>query len=260
MSLFTTAAIFLASPATNQSLVTRTLLLRGMLVGLIAGLIVFAFARWIGEPQVESAIAIENVSDQEKGEATDPELVSRGIQRGIGLLTGSVVYSSALGGIFGLVFAFSQGRFGFSSPRSLALWIAGLGFVSVALVPSLKYPASPPSVGNPETIGIRTTAFFLAIALCLASMIFSLQLARRFIRRFGVWNGSLLAVFLFVLLTVTFSSFLPAIDEVPPAFPASLLWKFRIASLEMQLLLWGTLGALFGWLTERDRNVHTLIR
>jgi predicted cobalt transporter CbtA len=91
-------------------------------------------------------------------------------------------------------------------------------------------------------------------------MTLSLQLARRLTRRFGVWNGSLLAAFLFVLLTVTLSSLLPGIDEVPQAFPASLLWKFRIASWEMQLLLWGTLGVLFGWLTERDRSAHTLVR
>ncbi|RZU40150.1 CbtA family protein [Edaphobacter modestus] len=239
---------------------TRTLLVRGMLVGLVAGLFVFAFARWTGEPQVDRAIAFETSMDHAKGESPEPEMVSRRIQRGIGLLTGSVVYSSALGGIFGLVFAFSQGRFGFCSPRALALRIAGLGFVSVALIPSLKYPASPPSVGSPETIGIRTAAYFLAIALSLAAMIFSLQLARRLTRRFGVWNGSLLAVFLFFLLTIVFSRFLPAIDEVPPTFPASLLWKFRIASWEMQLLLWSTLGVLFGWLTERDRNAHSPVR
>jgi predicted cobalt transporter CbtA len=239
---------------------TRTLLLRGMLVGLVAGLVVFAFARWTGEPQVDRAIAFEASMDQARGEPAEPEMVSRKIQRGLGLLAGAVTYSSALGGIFGLVFAFSQGRFGVSSPRALALWIAVLGYISVALVPSLKYPANPPSVGSLETIGMRTAAYFLAIALSLASMTLSLQLARRLTRRFGVWNGSLLAVFLFVLLTVTLSSFLPAVDEVPQAFPASLLWKFRIASGEMQLLLWGTLGVLFGWLTERDRNTHTLVR
>jgi predicted cobalt transporter CbtA len=239
---------------------TGTLLLRGMFVGLVAGLLVFTFARWAGEPQVDRAIAFETSMDQAKGESPEPEMVSRKIQRGIGLLTGTVVYSSALGGIFGLVFAYSQGRFRVSSPRALALCIAILGFISVTLVPSLKYPANPPSVGSPETIGMRTAAYFLAIALSLASMTLSLQLARRFTRWFGVWNGSLLAVFLFVLLTVTLSSFLPAVDEVPQAFPASLLWKFRIASWEMQLLLWGTLGVLFGWLTERDRKMQTLVR
>jgi tetrahydromethanopterin S-methyltransferase subunit G len=108
---------------------TRTLLLRGMLVGLVAGLLIFTFARWAGEPQVDRAIAFETSMDQAKGEPPEPEMVSRKIQRGIGLLTGAVVYSSALGGIFGLVFAYSQGRFSVSSPRALALWIAVLGFI-----------------------------------------------------------------------------------------------------------------------------------
>jgi predicted cobalt transporter CbtA len=236
---------------------TGRLLLRGMLAGLVAGFLVFAFARWAAEPQVDRAIAFETSMHQAKAEPPEPEMVSRKIQRGIGLLTGALVYSSALGGLFGLVFAFSQGRFSVSSPRALALWIAVLGFISIALVPSLKYPANPPSVGSPETIGMRTAAYFLAIAISIASMTISLQLAGLLTRRFGVWNGSLLAAFLFLLLTVTFFSFLPAIDEVPRAFPASLLWKFRIASEEMQLLLWSTLGILFGWLTERDRSTHT---
>src|SRR5277367_786464 len=165
-----------------------------MLVGLISGVLVFAFARWAGEPQVDRAIAFETSFDQMKGDVPQPEMVSRKIQRGFGLLTDAIVYSSALGGIFGLVFAFAQGRFNVSGPRALALWIAGLGFVSIALVPSLKYPANPPSVGNPETIGMRTGAYFLAIAFSLASMVLALQWARRLSRRFGSWNGWLLAV------------------------------------------------------------------
>jgi hypothetical protein len=73
-------------------------------------------------------------------------------------------------------------------------------------------------------------------------------------------NGSLLAALVFALLTVTFTSLLPAIDEVPSDFPASVLWRFRIASWEMQCLLWSTLGLLFGWLTERERSGRTLVR
>jgi predicted cobalt transporter CbtA len=258
MSLCTTDAICSASRATSSLQVIRTLLLRGMLAGLVAGLLAFAFARWAGEPQVDRAMAIESRMDQAKGEEPEPEIVSRKIQRGIGLLTGAVVYGSALGGIFGLVFAFSQGRFRVSSPRALALWIAGLGFIAIVLLPSLKYPANPPAVGRPDTIGTRTAAYFLAIALCLASMALSLQLGRRLTRRFGVWNSSLLAAFIFVLLTTTFCGFLPTIDEVPPGFPAGLLWKFRLAAWGTQLMLWSTLGLLFGWLTEREQRARLL--
>jgi predicted cobalt transporter CbtA len=247
-----TDAICSASPATDRLPMIRTLLLRGMLAGLLAGLVAFAFARVVGEPQVDRAVAFESSMASAKGEASEPELVSRRVQRGLGLLTGAVVYASALGGIFGLVFAFSQGRFRISSPRALALWIAGLGFVAIVLVPSLKYPANPPAVGSAQTIGTRTAAYFLSIAFSVAAMALSLQLGRRWCRRFGSWNGSLLAVLLFLALATLLCRLLPGIDEVPPSFPATLLWRFRIAAWGTQLLLWTTLGLSFGWLTERQ--------
>src|SRR5580698_6357608 len=124
---------------------TRTLLLRGMLVGIVAGLLVLAFARLIGEPQVERAIAFETQMDQAKGEAPEPEMVSRKVQRNIGLLTGAVVYGAAIGGIFALVLAFALGRMGVTRPRVLSALLAGMGFVAIVLVPTLKYPANPPS-------------------------------------------------------------------------------------------------------------------
>jgi predicted cobalt transporter CbtA len=45
---------------------------------------------------------------------------------------------------------------------------------------------------------------------------------------------------------------LPAVDEVPAGFPVTLMWRFRVASLGIQAVMWATLGILFGWLTERD--------
>src|ERR1700679_306290 len=127
----------------------RTMSLRGMLVGVVAGLMVFAFARWIGEPQVERAIAFETSTAQAKGEAPEPEMVSRKIQRSFGLFTGVVVYGAAIGGLFGLVFAYARGRSDIAPSRALSAVLAGIGFVTIVLVPNLKYPANPPSVGNP---------------------------------------------------------------------------------------------------------------
>ena len=234
---------------------TRTLLLRGMLAGLIAGLLVFAFARWAGESSVDKAIAFETSMDQAKGEAPEPEMVSRRIQKSIGLLTGTVVYSTALGGIFGLVFAFARGRLSLARPRVLAAWLAMLGFIAIVLVPSLKYPANPPSVGNPETIGVRTGAYFLLIAISLLAMMLAVRLGRYWNRSLGSWNASLFSALLFLILVGVASHFLPHIDEVPTNFPASLLWKFRIASWETQVVLWSTLGLFFGWLTERSERL-----
>jgi predicted cobalt transporter CbtA len=236
----------------------RSLLMRGMLAGAVAGLLVFAVARWIGEPQVERAIAFETSMDLAKGEAPEPEMVSREVQRNLGLLTGTVVYGTAIGGLFGLVFAFAYGRIRISDPRTLSAVLAGLGFVAVVLVPTLKYPANPPSVGNPETIAVRTEAFFLLLLFSVATVVLAVQIERHLHHRLGAWNASLLAVVVFVIVTAVVSHFLPEFDEVPAGFPVTLMWKFRVAALEMQTLMWSVLGFFFGWLADRDLAGHRL--
>ena len=57
----TTRATSSASPDAVKSanLMVRNLLIRGMLVGLVAGLAAFGFARWKGEPNVNKAIACD---------------------------------------------------------------------------------------------------------------------------------------------------------------------------------------------------------
>jgi hypothetical protein len=234
---------------------TKSLLVRGMLVGLIAGLLAFACARLVGEPEVERAIAFETHLDQVNGIAPEPEMISRKLQKGLGLFTGVMVYGTALGGLFGLAFAFAWGRLGITDPRTLSAVVAGLGFVTIVLVPTLKYPANPPSVGSPETIGVRTGAFFLLIAFSVAASILVLQIRRGLETRYlKGWNASLAAAGLFVVIMVVACHFMPRIDEVPDGFPASLLWRFRVAGLEMQALMWATMGVLFGWLTERQAS------
>jgi hypothetical protein len=227
------------------------LLVRGMLAGIAAGLLTFAFARLVGEPQVNQAIAFEEKADAAKGEAPEPEIVSRDTQRGIGLLTGVVTYGAAFGGLFSLVFAFAYGRVGTLGARTLSAWLALAAFIAIVVVPDIKYPANPPSVGDPETIGIRTGLFFLMIAISIATLVFSLKVRRRLAMKIGAWNGSIVAGLVFVVIIAAVQMSMPVINEVPAAFPAVLLWKFRVAALGMQVIMWTTIGLLFGALAER---------
>ena len=236
------------------------LLVRGMLAGIVAGLLTFAFARIVGEPQVDQAISFEEKAAAARGEAPEPEIVSRETQASLGLLTGVVVYGAAFGGLFSLVFAYAFGRAGALSVRALSAWLELGEFIALVIVPNIKYPANPPSVGDPETIGTRTGLFFLMIAISLATMVFSLKVRRRAAAKLGVWNGSIVAVLVFVVIIAAVQLSLPVINEVPAAFPAVLLWKFRVATIGMQVIMWSTIGLLFGTLVERSAFMHTNAR
>jgi predicted cobalt transporter CbtA len=133
----------------------------------------------------------------------------------------------------------------------MSVLLAATGFIAIYLIPNLKYPANPPSVGNPETIGIRTALYFIMIALSVTAMVAAIALKRLIVLQFGEWNATLLAAASYLILVAVAGFLLPTINEVPDAFPAVVLWRFRIASIGAQLIMWGTLGVLFGSLTER---------
>jgi len=228
-----------------------SLLVRGMLVGIIAGLLAFGFARVFGEPQVDHAIAFEEQQAQAAGETPEPELVSRSTQAGIGLLTGILVYGASIGGLFALVFSYVQGRVSGFGPRGTAALIALAGFVAIILVPQFKYPANPPSVGDPETIQARTQLFFVLLTVSILAAVASIGVARRLASQYGIWNAWIAAGVAYFLVMSLAEYALPPINEVPEQFSAAVLWNFRIASLGIQTVLWTTIGVLFGAVAER---------
>ena len=230
------------------------LLLRGMMVGVLAGLLAFCFARTFGEPWVDYAIEFEEQASHALGSAggmaEEPEVFSRATQAGVGLFTGLVVYGAAIGGLFALAFAFANGRLGRMSPRSVAALVATLGYVAIVVVPQLKYPANPPAVGSADTIAARTELFFAMMAFSIALMVAAVMLARRFIERMGGWNGATVAGLVYVAVVAVMFAALPNIEEIPASFSPAALWNFRIASIGVQTVLWATTGLLFGAVAE----------
>ncbi|MEV8019845.1 CbtA family protein [Streptomyces sp. NPDC086554] len=242
----------------------RNLLVRGMLAGLIAGLFAFGVAYSIGEPPVDGSIAVEEAQAARDAPhaghggaaseeaAEEEEAVSRTEQSTVGLATGVLVYGVALGGIASLAFSFALGRIGRFSPRATAALTAAAAFTTVYLVPFLKYPATPPAVGNPDTIGKRTMLFFLMILLSVLLGIAAVIIGRRLAPRLGNWNATLAAGAGFIAVLAVAFVFLPANDDaVKAGFPAALLWEFRVASLAIQAVLWAVFGILFGGLAQR---------
>jgi hypothetical protein len=235
----------------DRSSMVRGLLIRGMLIGLAAGVLMFLYAKVFGEPQVDKAIAFEEAQAAAAGEIDEgAPLVSRTMQASFGLLTGTLIYAAAFGGIFAIVFAAVYGRIGHARPRVTAAVLALVGFVVIVLIPFLKYPSNPPAVGIDETIGYRTRIYFLMVSISVIAALAALRLGRDFVRRWGAWNGVIAAVGAYIVLVGIGMVAMPTLEETPEGFLPPVIWHFRLATLGIHAVLWTTLGLGFGALAE----------
>lgn len=265
----------------------KRIILRGVLVGALAGLLAFVFARIFAEPQIQAAIDYESgrdaaqaVLDKAAGlpvEPPGPDIFSRTIQANLGIGAGMILFGVAMGAMFAVAYAVCLGRVGNVRPRTLSLLVAGGGFLGIYLVPFVKYPANPPSIGHPDTIGPRGGLYVLMVVCSVAFLLGAVWLGRRLRRRFGTWNAVLLSGAAFVVAIGVVMALLPSLGElaanvrdyghqatetplplrnaagtiVYPGFPADVLFNFRFYSIAAQLILWATIGLAFAPLAER---------
>ena len=226
---------------------------RGLAAGLLAGILAGLFAFVFGEPALDRAVELEGAA----GGRPDAELVGRAAQKaGLFFVTG--LAGSFVGGLFALAFAGLRGRLSSGSDWTRSLSLAAGIFAGAVLIPFLKYPANPPTVGDPGTVAGRTGAYLAMVALSLLAVLAAWGVAR-VLRRRGVSAtvrhvsvGAVLAVSVLALFAV-----LPDGAD-PGGFPAGLLWDFRLSSLGTLLVFWTGLGALFGALSERANRREAL--
>jgi hypothetical protein len=249
----------------------RAFLVRGLVVGLLAGFAAFLVAHQVGEPHVERAIALEEAGAAEAPAHSEDESgathshgdeedggieVSRSNQRTWGLATGTLTVGIAFGGLVALVSAAVVGRLGRLSPGQSTAVVAAVGFVAVALVPFLKYPANPPAVGSGDTIGDRTGSYFAFLLISLLVAIAMVALAARVWDKLGAFEAVAGAAVAYVVVMAVVGNLMPTVNEVGD-FPADELWFFRRASLLTLTSMWGVLGigltGLVGRLGERHR-------
>ena len=265
----------------------RKLILRGALAGAVAGVLAFVFARIFAEPQIDKAISYESCRDAAQAlldkasglpmAPPGPDIFSRSLQSTIGIGTGMILFGIAMGLLFAVAYSLCLGRVGNIRPRSLALLVAAGGFVGLYLVPFVKYPANPPSIGHPETIRARTGLYLLIVVCSVLFLILAVWLGKRLQRRFGNWNATLLAALGYLVAIGIVMALLPSLGhlaynvqhfgsqpgETPlplrnahgtivyPGFPADVLFSFRLLSVAAQLLLWTVIGLCFAPMAER---------
>jgi hypothetical protein len=263
----------------------KRLILRGLLAGAVGGLLAFVFARIFAEPQIQQAIdyesardAAQTVLDKAAGlpvESEGMEVFTRTVQANVGIGVALIFFGAAMGALFAVAYAICLGRTGRIRPRSLAVLVAGGGFLSLYLVPFIKYPANPPAIGHSDTIQQRSSFYLLMVACSVLFLILTVWLGKRLQDRFGTWNATLIAGGVFIVATAVVMLILPSFGELAankqyhsatetpgpltdpsgkivfPGFPADLLFNFRLYSIGAQVILWTTLALIFGPLAER---------
>lgn len=243
---------------------TASFLVRGLLAGLIAGVLTFGVAYVVGEGPVDAAIALEDggtAAGDHHGDTAavpaenadghdhshgDDAGITRATQSTWGLATGTVVFGTALGGILGLLSAVAIGRLGRLGVQATVLVVGAVGFVAASLVPFAVYPPNPPAVGQADTIGSRTAEYFLLLGLSVAAAAVAVVLARRLTARLGAFTAGLIAAAGFGIVVGAAALLLPSYNEVPADFPATVLWQFRTASLAVQAVLWTAVSLILG--------------
>ena len=239
-----------------QPLLLGAILRRCALGGAAAGLAAALVSLLVVEPVIRAALVVEDARAHALGEQHE-EVFSRPVQVVGGLLT-AVLVGLALGVVFAVVFARTRHRLPGGGDFGRVLVLAAAGFGVLALLPAVKYPASPPGVGDPETVGTRTLLYLTLLAagvlVLVAVALIPAALARR------GWQQpervSAAAGVGAVLVVAVLTLWPAAPDSVPPDIPAELLWRFRLASLAQLAALWATLGLVTGLLLARAERVQ----
>jgi predicted cobalt transporter CbtA len=234
----------------------RSLAMAAAVVGLLAGIVGAAFASVAGEPAVDDAIAIEEAEaappEDPGARGNDEASVSRSDQRGVGLFGAYALLGAGFGALLALT---AHGlRRGRPDPARRVVLAGVILAGAFTVAPWFKYPPNPPAVGDPGTLaerqGLYVTVICIAAALGLGATVFDRRL------RAAGWpeHRRLPAVVAGVVLPmlVAYALLPPAPDDV--SVPATLVWRFRVASLGANLTLWATLTLSLAWLVAEAQR------
>ena len=258
------AGRFQGGPQQQADISFGTILRRAVLAGLLAGAVAAVFVGLVAEDSIDAAIAIEEAgadADHDAGESTDSGDASHGhgddealftrSQQVVGGLAAAVVFGLVVGLVFGTVYAAIRHKITIGSETGRVLLLAAAAYLATAVLPSLKYPANPPAVGDPDTVNERTLLYFtfLAASIILAVAVGMLykRLAARLERSAAVVSTAAAALAGTAVLLAVWPS---SPDRVAEDFPAQLLWDFRLESLATLTIIWSTFGLGMGWMSR----------
>jgi len=221
--------------------------------GFAAGTIHGAVNLVIVEPYLDEAISIENRNLFTSGEAEDtPQFwveynSYRDWQKSGQLLAGGILGMS-IGALFGIVFAYSRNSLPEGHTVKKTFILAAIMWLTIFLIPFLKYPANPPTVGDADTVILRQTLYLLFIAISGFSAVGFFVLYKKLQNKKKGFAFVGYAVF----ITAVFFIMPPSPDEVTA--PMDLVNGFRTMSVVAVSTFWVAEAIILGALWQKYKT------
>ena len=225
----------------KTALFIAIVLVSGALAGTIHGMANLA----IVEPYLDEAIGIENQNLFASGEEEDtPEFwveydSYRDWQKGGQVLAGAILGTS-IGALFGIVYALSRRALPQGSDMKKTFVLAAVIWFSIYIIPFLKYPANPPTVGDGETVVLRAILYLSFIAISGFGVVGFYQIYKRLEKSKKVVAVAEYAAF----IAVVFVLMPPNPDEITA--PMDLVNGFRAMSIVTVTVFWIALAFILG--------------
>jgi len=218
--------------------------------GFVAGVIHGAVNLVIVEPYLDEAIEIENQNLFATGLAEDtPQFWAeyssyRDWQKSGQLLAGGILGMS-IGALFGIVFAYSRNSLPKGHTVKKTFVLAAIMWLTIFLIPFLKYPANPPTVGDVDTVVLRSILYLSFIAISGFSAVGFFILYKKLQNK----KKGLAFVGYAVFITTVFFIMPVNPDEVKA--PMDLVNGFRAMSVIAVTTFWIAEAIIFGMLWQK---------
>ena len=216
-------------------------LVSGAIAGFVHGTINFALV----EPYLDQAIGLENESLFASGEAEDTlefwaEYESYRIWQKSGQVLAGVILGLAMGSLFGIVYALFRNSLPGKTDVTKSVILAGIMWLTIYIIPFLKYPANPPTVGDGETVMLRAILYVSFIALSGIGVVIFYKLSQKLQN-----NKKYFGLFGYVIfITILFFVMPENPDEITA--PMNLVNEFRLMSVLGVSSFWLSVGLILG--------------
>lgn len=226
----------------KTSLFIIIVLVSGAFAGFIHGTVNFV----IVEPYLDQAIGIENQNLFASGEAEDSpdfwvEYEGYRIWQKSGQIVAGIILGISVGSLFGIVFALSRNSLPGNNVIKKAVILSGIMWLTLYIIPFLKYPANPPTVGDGETVVLRAILYLSFIAISGLSGFAFYRLSKKFQNK-----KKLIALIGYaVFISTVFFAMPENPDEITA--PMNLVNEFRLMSVLGVTSFWVSIGLILGF-------------